>query len=45
MSVYDVVRENITARQVVGHYGVRVNRNGMACCPFHDDKHPQYEGR
>ena len=40
MSVYDVVRENITARQVVGHYGVRVNRNGMACCPFHDDKHP-----
>lgn len=40
MSVYDVVRENITARQVAGHYGVRVNRNGMACCPFHDDKHP-----
>ena len=21
-------------------YGVEVNRNGMACCPFHDDKHP-----
>lgn len=21
-------------------YGIRVNRNGMACCPFHDDKHP-----
>ena len=32
--LFDVVRENITARQVVGHYGVRVNRNGMACCPF-----------
>lgn len=40
MSVYDVVRENVTARQVAGHYGVCVNRNGMACCPFHDDKHP-----
>lgn len=21
-------------------YGIKVNRNGMACCPFHDDKHP-----
>ncbi len=21
-------------------YGIRVNRNGMACCPFHDDRHP-----
>ena len=21
-------------------YGIRVNRNGMACCPFHDDRNP-----
>lgn len=21
-------------------YGIRVNRNGMACCPFHDDRSP-----
>ena len=21
-------------------YGIRVNWNGMACCPFHDDRHP-----
>lgn len=22
------------------HYGLKVNKNGMACCPFHEDKHP-----
>ena len=21
-------------------YGISVGRNGMACCPFHDDRHP-----
>ena len=21
-------------------YGIEVNRSGMACCPFHDDKNP-----
>ena len=21
-------------------YGIEVKRNGMACCPFHDDKNP-----
>ena len=28
------------ARQVAEYYGLKVGRNGMACCPFHDDKHP-----
>ena len=22
------------------HYGLKVNSKGMACCPFHEDKHP-----
>lgn len=22
------------------NYGLQVRRNGIACCPFHDDKHP-----
>ncbi|MCB5670442.1 CHC2 zinc finger domain-containing protein, partial [Thomasclavelia ramosa] len=26
--------------QAAEYYGVQVGRNGMACCPFHDDKHP-----
>ena len=38
MSVFQVVKDNITARQVAEQYGVKVRRNGMACCPFHNDK-------
>ena len=22
------------------HFGLSVSRNGMVCCPFHDDRHP-----
>ena len=40
MSVFDTVRENVTARQVFEYYGIRVNSYGMCCCPFHSDKHP-----
>ena len=38
MSVFDTVKENATARQVVEFYGIKVNRNGMCCCPFHNEK-------
>ena len=40
MNVFESVKENVTARQAAEMYGIRVNRNGMACCPFHDDKNP-----
>lgn len=40
MNVFEAVKENVMARQVAEMYGIRVNRNGMACCPFHDDRHP-----
>jgi hypothetical protein len=40
MNVFRAVKENVTARQAAEMYGIRVNRNGMACCPFHDDRHP-----
>ena len=40
MSIFQEVKEYVTARQVAEHYGLKVNRNGMACCPFHDDRHP-----
>lgn len=40
MNVFESVKENVTARQAAEMYGIRVNRNGMACCTFHDDKHP-----
>ena len=40
MNIFEAVKENVTARQAAEMYGIRVNRNGMACCPFHDDRYP-----
>ncbi len=40
MNVFEAVKGNVTARQAAEMYGIKVNRNGMACCPFHDDRHP-----
>ena len=39
-SVFEVVKQSVTAREAAGHYGIAVGRGGMACCPFHDDRHP-----
>ena len=40
MPIFKEIKEHLTARQVAEHNGLNVKRNGMACCPFHDDKHP-----
>lgn len=40
MPVFKEIKEYLTARQVAERYGLKVGRNGMACCPFHNDKHP-----
>ena len=40
MSIYKEVKLSVTARQAAENYGIRVSRNGMACCIFHDDKTP-----
>ena len=40
MNVFEAVRGNVTARQAAELYGIRVNRHGMAVCPFHNDKNP-----
>lgn len=40
MNIFQVVKENVTARQAAEQYGLKVNKNGMVCCPFHDDRHP-----
>ena len=40
MNIFKQTKESITTRQAAEIYGVKVNRNGMACCPFHNDKHP-----
>lgn len=40
MNIFREVKERVTARQVAERYGLKVSWNGMACCPFHNDKHP-----
>ncbi len=40
MNVFEEVKKYVTARQVAEYYGLKINRSGMACCPFHKDKHP-----
>lgn len=40
MDLFEAVKQSVTARQAAAYYGIRVNRNGMAVCPFHTDKNP-----
>ena len=39
-SVFEVVKQSVTVREAAELYGIEVSRSGMACCPFHDDRHP-----
>ena len=34
------VKAAVTARQAAEFYGFPVDKHGMMCCPFHEDKHP-----
>ena len=40
MNIFTEIRMHLTARQAAEKYGLAVRKNGMACCPFHRDKHP-----
>ena len=40
MGIYENVKRMVTVRQAAERYGLKVGRNGMACCPFHEDRHP-----
>ena len=40
MSIFEAVKQTVTTRQAAERYGIRVERNGMCRCPFHDDSTP-----
>ena len=40
MTMYETIKAAISVKQAAEHYGLKVSRNGMACCPFHHDRHP-----
>ena len=40
MNIFETVKQSVTTRQAAERYGIRVERNGMCHCPFHDDSTP-----
>lgn len=40
MNIFETVKAAVTLTQAADYYGLKVNRSSMACCPFHDDRHP-----
>ena len=40
MTSYETIKAAVPIKQAAEHYGLKASRNGMACCPFHHDRHP-----
>ena len=40
MNLYKRIKAAVPVLDAADRYGLTVNRNGMARCPFHPDKHP-----
>lgn len=40
MSIFEDVKQQLNIRQVVEHYGYKVNRANQFICPFHNDHKP-----
>ena len=40
MTIFEKAKSLATARDAAEYYGLEVERNGMACCPFHEDHTP-----
>ena len=41
MTLYELVRQEVTAKQVAELYGLKIDRSGRGYCPWHDDgNHP-----
>ena len=34
------IKENVTMRDVMDKYKIKVSRSNMCCCPIHKEKHP-----
>lgn len=40
MTIFEAVKSTVTPRMAAEHFGLSVSRNGVICCPFHEDRHP-----
>ena len=42
MEIKDI-KQQLSIKVVLEHYGVKADKNGMAKCPFHPDKTPSLQ--
>lgn len=40
MNIYDTIKAAVNVPQAAAYYGMKIQRNNMTCCCFHDDHHP-----
>jgi len=40
MNIYNTIKAAVTTRQAAEHFGLAVDKHGMARCPFHEDHQP-----
>ena len=40
MRLFETIKETVTVGQAAEYYGMKIGRNNMSCCPFHNDHHP-----
>lgn len=40
MDKVEIIKDRLTMREVLLHYGYEPNRAGFVCCPFHSEKTP-----
>ena len=40
MNIFSEVKDAVSARDAASFYGLKISRNGMCLCPFHNDKNP-----
>ena len=40
LNIFQRVKQSVTTRQAASFYGLKVGRNDMCLCPFHDDRNP-----
>lgn len=43
INLFEEVKRLIDIKSVVLYYGLKLNSNNMACCPFHEDKTPSFK--
>ena len=40
MSIFETIKAAVSVPQAAAYYGMKIQRNNMTCCIFHDDHHP-----